>query len=315
MSRSAPILALTGATGFLGTRIAIAAADAGWQVRALARDSRRAPAAATETIVGDLADSGALMRLAEGADAVIHNAGAVKAARAAGFARVNADGAAAMARAAAATARPEAPFLLISSLAARRPDVSPYAASKAAAEAALRPLLAGRPFAILRPPAIYGPRDAATRPLFDAIRRGLAPRIGPADARFAMIHVDDAAAAALAALAAASVEGPVFEADDGAGGHTWRDLRAAAEAASGRRLRPVAIPGPLIRMLGAAGGAIGALGLGAPFLGPGKVREIYAGDWLVDPALRPPGWAPQYSLQSGFSQTLAWYREQSQTAK
>lgn len=287
--------------------------DAGYDVRALVRPGRsggnRRLDFPSEQIAGGLVDDGAVAELVEGADAVIHNAGLVRARSRDAFMRANRDGAEALAAATVAGAKAEAPFLLISSLAAGRPEVSPYAASKAAGEVVIRANLAGRPFAILRPPAIYGPRDAATKPLFDAFRRGFAPMVGPRAARLAMIHVDDAAQAALASLGAAATSGSVYEVDDGAGGHRWSEIAAAASAATGRKVRPLPIPGPLILAAGAFGSLVAALGLGAPFLTLGKAREALVGDWIVDPECAPPDWAPTIPLQSGFTTTLTWYRE------
>ncbi len=304
---------MTGATGFLGRRIAVHAAARGWKVRALVRGDRRQPIPGVHEVVGgDLADRAALARLVEGAALIIHNAGRVRARSAAAFFAVNHVGAAAVA-AAAAQGAPDAAFVLISSLAARRPEISPYAASKAAGEAAVRAALVGRKLAILRPPAIYGPFDAATKPLFDAIRLGVAPRLGPAAARFAMIYVDDAAGAALAAAEAAMLDVAIFEIDDGAGGHRWADVRAAATAAAGRRLLLLPVAPIVIRALGVAGSIAARLGLGTPFLTAGKAREILAGDWLVDPVCALPNWSPEVSLYSGFSQTLACYRKRSRT--
>ena len=313
MTQAPPrVLALTGATGFLGGRIAAAALADGWRVRALARPGKggaghaRLPAG-VEAVAGALGDMAALARLVAGADAVIHNAGLVRARTSAAFMAINRDGA--TRAAAAAAAAQSAPFVLISSLAAQRPDISAYAASKAAAEASVRATLAGRPLAILRPPAIYGAFDAATKPLFDAFRRGVSPVLGRRDARFAMIYVEDAARAALAAIAAASPAGPVFEIDDGAGGHDWAAVRRAAETATGGKLISLPVPSCAIGILGRLGSTVAALGLATPFLTAGKAREMLAGDWIADPALALPGWSAEYPLHLGFQATLACYRK------
>ena len=261
-----------------------------------------------ELVEGDLANQEALYRLIDGADAFIHNAGLVRARNRSAFMVVNRDGAAAAAEVWRTSGKPNAPFVLISSLAANRPTISHYAESKAEAEKEVACILGGRPFSILRPPAIYGPADKATRPLFRAIERGIVPRIGPRDARFSMVYVNDAASAALAALDVASNLGPIFEIDDGAGGHTWDNLRAAAEAVAGRQLRYVAVPSTLLILMGGVGSLVGRLGLSTPFLTYGKAREILVGDWRVNPARVLPNWKPHTSLQSGFSKTLAWYR-------
>ena len=305
------LLALTGATGFLGGRIAASASAGGWRVRALQRRPDIKLADVSEVVPGDLADQAALMRLCQGADAVIHNAGLVRADGPVAFMAANALGANAVAE--AARNQHVRQFALVSSLAAGRPGVSPYAASKAVAEAGVRRILAGQSLAIVRPPAIYGPADAATKPLFQWIARGFAPMIGPQDARLAMIYADDAASAVLASLEHAGPAHPVFEIDDGAGGHTWQQVRTAAEAAAGRGLRPLRLPMSVIRCAGALGGLgarlSGPLGFQPPFLTSGKVAEMCAGDWIADPGRSLPQWRAEVSLEAGFRRTLAWYRE------
>jgi len=302
-------LALTGAAGFLGGQIAAEAEASGWRVRALVRGSgRKKVPGVVELVEGDLANQEALYRLVDGADAFIHNAGLVRARNRSAFMAVNKDGTAAAAEVWRTSGKPNAPFVLISSLAANRPTISHYAESKAEAEKEATSILGGRRFAILRPPAIYGPGDTATRPLFRAIERGIVPHMGPRDARFSMVYVNDAASAAMTALDVASNLGPKFEIDDGTGGHTWDDLRAAAEAAAGRKLRYVAVPSTLLILMGGIGSLVGRLGLSTPFLTYGKAREILVDDWRVNPARFLPNWKPHTSLQSGFSKTLAWYR-------
>lgn len=274
-------------------------------MRALVRGDRPPIDGVAEVVPGDLDDAEAIRRLVEGAALCIHNAGLVRARSRDAFMRVNRDGAQAMAAATPA----ETPFVLVSSLAATQPAVSPYAASKAAAEAAA---LQARPrgaTAIVRPPAIYGPFDAATKPLFDCFRAGFAPRLGAAAARFSMVYVDDAATAVLAAADGASSDAAAYEFDDGAGGHDWAGVRLAAEAAMGRRLRLLPVPDALLRLAGGVGSAVAGLGLATPFLTTGKVREMRAGDWIADMDRAPPNWSPEVSLQSGFSRTLACYRE------
>lgn len=305
------VLALSGATGFLGGRIAALAGAYGWYVRTLQRRAEVVLDGVSEVVPGNLADAEALARLVDGADAIIHTAGLVRAPSPAAFMAANALGANAIAQAGLAAGAP--PFVLVSSLAASRPNVSPYAASKAVAEAGVRRILADDALAIIRPPAIYGPADAATKPMFQAIARGFVPTVGPADARLAMIYVDDAASAVLAGLDKASCDHPVYEIDDSAGGYTWPEIRTVAESAVGAPLRSIRLPLSLIRLAGALGGVgarvSGSLGFTSPFLTPGKVAEMIAGDWIADPVLSLPQWRAEVSLEAGFRRTLAWYRE------
>ena len=147
-------LAITGGTGFVGSHVIDAALAAGHQVQALTR--REQPQRDGLTwVAGDLASRDALKRLVEGADAVIHVAGTISARTAEGFEAGNVTGTLAML--AAATAGGLRRFVHVSSLAAREPRLSLYGASKARAEELVRS--SGLDWAIVRPPAVYGPGD------------------------------------------------------------------------------------------------------------------------------------------------------------
>lgn len=308
-----PVAALTGASGFLGRRLAHLLDRAGWQVRALVRrplDLTLWEVPGPQQVTGDLADEAALSRLVSGADLVIHCAGAVTARNRANFFAANADGARLMAEATSIHA-PEARMVLVSSLAAREPQLSDYAASKRAGEEAARATLSAQNIVVARPPAIYGPGDRATLDVFRLAETWpVLPVLSAPQARLALIHVDDAAREILR-LAAARVAAPVV-ALGGArpSGYAWREIMHAAGRAVGRspRLLPVATP-----VLIAAGHALGlaAYGLGrTPMLSPGKVREMLHPDWSVtETELAKDATSAHFDIDAGFEDTVAWYRD------
>jgi nucleoside-diphosphate-sugar epimerase len=302
------LAAVTGATGFLGAHLVRAFTAAGWRVRALARREPSPPGwgeAAPEVVSGDLSDEAALIRLIEGADVVVHAAGAIKAPDLSGFMTVNRDG---TARLAALVRRlaPEARFLLVSSLAAREPGLSDYAASKRAGEdAAARIMPPGR-LTIARPPAIYGPGDRETLTIFKAAALSPVLPVPSATARLALVHVEDAASA-IATLA----EGPsgVYAlADQRPEGHSWREIFTAAAAATGRSPYLIDAPPWLLPGLARAAGFVARMNGQAPILTEGKLNELLHADWGVTiEELAPNRPAPQYDIQTGFTQTLEWY--------
>ena len=300
------IAALTGATGFLGRTLAQALHDEGYSLRILARPGI-ATTVPAEVVIGRLADQPALDRLVEGAEVVIHTAGLIKARRPAGFLPVNVEGARTMAEATARGA-PQAHFLLISSLSAREPHLSAYAASKAAGEAAVREILPSERLTVVRPPAIYGPGDRETLALFRTVARlPIVPAPGPADARLALIHAADAAAQ-IAALASAPPSGRVYAlADARPQGYGWREILRAAGKAVGRTPPMIQVPAaPAARI--AAGSLLGRIGPAQIFT-PGKARETLHGDWSVGPGeLAPQLPAPRFDLPTGFADAVAWYR-------
>jgi 2-alkyl-3-oxoalkanoate reductase len=337
-----PVAALTGGTGFLGRFIALALVKAGYQVRMLARSNPFHPmleGVALEVVPGDLTHEAALRRLVTGADLVIHAAGLIKAARIEDFFAVNADGAGRLAAASAAYA-PEAKLTLVSSLAARMPALSDYAASKRGGEEAALEAFRGENWLIARPCAVYGPWDRETLSLFKMarLRHMLLP--GRSDARIAMIEGEDCAAA-IVALATSSLRSTIYELSDGLpeGGYRWSDLAlTAAEAlavarqqngkharAQGNKrtstqehqrdetaFRPpslVFLPSWATRLAGALGDGWRLVSGKPTMLTMGKVREILHPDWSVAPDRLPPAdlWRASIDLKAGFARTAVWY--------
>ena len=299
--------AVTGATGFLGRHLVRALAADGWRVRALVR---RDPVSAfgqaeTEVVIGGL-DEGPLAELCRGVDVVIHAAGLVKARDRATFEAVNAHGTTLAAQAARAA---RARMVLVSSLAAREPQLSEYAASKRAGEVAAAALL-GPELAIVRPPAIYGPGDLETLQIFRFAARSPLLPVFDARARLAMIHVADAAEQIAAAAARPPDRPCVALADARPEGYGWRDIVEAAAEAVGRR-SPLTAPAPPVILTWA--GALGSLArrFGArPMLTLGKARELRWLDWSVKPeefwTQAPPS---KFALGEGFRHTVAYWRE------
>jgi nucleoside-diphosphate-sugar epimerase len=307
-----PLAALTGATGFLGRHVAEQLHAAGWRLRVLARPEAVAQTIRSldpEVVSGRLSDEAALARLVEGAGAVIHNAGLIKARTSAEFIAVNLEGSLALARAAQQRA-PKAHFIMVSSLSARAPQLSAYGSSKAAAEDAVRQVLAPERLTIVRPPAVYGPGDLETLALFQAAQSlPLLPRVGSDRARFALVHAADAAAQ-IAALAARPGEGRTYALADGRPeGYRWREVLEAAAAAVGRRLPVAPVPGGLVLAVGAANSLMVRLGAEARILGLGKARELLHPDWGLS-ASELDSQRPQarFDLCDGFADAVGWYR-------
>lgn len=308
---AAPLVAVTGASGFIGRHVVAALAQAGWRTRLLLRrepDEPRWQGLQPQVVAGTLGDETALARLVEGADAVIHMAGLIKAARRAEFFEVNRDAAATLAN----TVRQHAPgahFMLVSSLAAREPRLSDYAASKRAGETAVLDVLGTRA-TVLRPPAVYGPGDRETLRFFQLAQARRVPLLGEPHARAALIHVQDLARL-IATIVATPAGGAVLAAaDHRPEGYRWDEvLGAAARAVGNPAPRFVRAPSSLLRGVALVGDLARVLG-SASMLSSQKLRELRHPDWSVPPAelARPPGWAAHFDLDSGFDDAVAWYR-------
>lgn len=302
--------AVTGATGFIGRRLVRYLADRGADVTALTRRPQPEQAR-VRWIPGDLDDADALARLVGNADAVIHAAGLVKARNRAEFEAVNVAGAENLLAALTAQGAGQR-LVLVSSMAAREPQLSDYAATKRAAEDAVR-TRTGLSWSILRPPAVYGPGDLEILKLFRAIRRGVAPVPGNGEGRFSVVYVDDLVRAVAMTAGHAEAGGKTLEVDDGtAGGYSHHDLAGLAAGLLGRRVRGVPAPSLLLKAVAAANSGIAGL-LGRPaMLSPGKARELLHPDWVAGPDTvnRVLGFRAETGLEAGLGRTFAWYRDQ-----
>ena len=312
MPGPAPRVALTGGTGFLGRYAVAAFLKAGWRVRLLTRRDPthpQLPGLDAEIVFGDLTDSHALRQFSADADAIVHIAGAIKARSRTEFFRTNESGSAALGAAVAEVA-PEARLLMVSSLAAREPTLSEYAASKRAGEAALQEA-AGRGATILRPGAIHGPWDMETLVLFKLASRPVMPVPALPAGRLSFVEASDVARA-IVALATASSPPATYELSDArTDGYGWMELSRAAAEAVGRRPRVLPVPRTVWPVAGAAVETLARLSGTAPMMSRGKVREMLHADWSSSAEHQPPAelWRPYVDLAAGFRRSVKWARE------
>jgi nucleoside-diphosphate-sugar epimerase len=294
----------------------------GDELRALVRAPARAErlrAAGCRLLEGGLDDERALLALVEGQDVVYHVAGVVAARRAREFLLTNRDGAARLARAARSAGVGR--FVLVSSLAASGPSrpgesideaggggpLTAYGRSKLAGERAVRET--GVPLTVVRPAAVYGPRDRAFLTLFRAAARGLVALPGDGRQPLTLVHARDLAQALVAAASSRQTLGGTYHAGNEAP-VTQRALAEAVGRAVGRPVRCLRLPQVLVRpALGLAGAASRALGR-APLLDADKSRELLAPGWVCSShaLLRDAGWRPAISLEAGLAETAAGYR-------
>ncbi len=306
------VVALTGATGFIGRALVPRLLAADWRVKALLRRPDSAlEAEGVQAVRGALGADDSLRDLVAEADVVIHCAGAIKARSRAAFQEINAAGTAGLA--ATAAAAPQRPrFLLLSSLAAREPGLSDYAASKRQAEAEVARHAGNLDWVALRPPAVYGPGDQATLTLFKQFSRGQAFLPRPADKRVSLLFIDDLIEAILHLLERPRWQGDVIELDDGRPqGYAWTELAEIASAGLEKPVATLSLPRGLLWLPAAANEVLAPLLGRAPILTRGKLRELFHEDWVCrrQSGTALNGWQGHITFEQGFPRTLAWYKE------
>ncbi len=296
-------VAVTGATGFVGAATLEQLLDAGFGVRALTRRPQ-AERAGVVWVQGALDRRETLDELVRGADVVLHIAGVVNAPDRAGFEAGNGQG---TANVIAAMERAGVRRLVhVSSLAARERDLSLYCWSKALAEEHIR--ASSLDWTMVRPPAIYGPRDTEFRELLRVARHGVLP-VPPAG-RSSLIHVHDLARllVILCGEADDAYHGAIWEVDDSTpGGLSHPDLAAALGKALGRKVRALPLPRALLMAIARLDRAV--RGPQAK-LTPDRVTYMCHPDWVANPQRKPPAslWTPAIPHDRGLAEIAAEFR-------
>jgi len=299
-------VALTGGSGFIGAQLIDRLLAEGLTVRALWRSGQPPRHTRLEIVPGSLESDASLAELVRDCATVLHVAAAIRGRSQADFDAVNVAGTRRLAAAVASHA-PAARCIAVSSLAAREPGLSWYAASKAAAEQLL--LTDTITWTILRPPAVYGPGDQALAPLWRGLARGWLPGVGPSGARFSLLHVTDLCEAVLRLVSLpAPVAGILCLHDGRDGGYSWQDVAAIAAALRGAPVRVVPVPLGLLRVVAALNLRTAALRGTRPMLTPGKLRELAHPDWVCDNSRLAAalGWSPGIPLAAGLPGLPGW---------
>ena len=318
---------VTGATGFVGGHVVEALAARGDPVTVLARSAERAEPLARHGVtvaLGTLEDAPALAAAVRGVDVVFHLAGLTAAATPADYQRVNADGTRRLLEAAAAAAPtpprvvyvstqavlgPSAPGARLAEDAPCRP-LTGYGRSKLAGEEAVRSAT-GVAWTIVRPSAVYGPRDREFLAMFRLAAFGLAPVFGSGSQQLSLVYGPDLADAIVRAGTVPAAAGRTYHV-----AHpeavTTRELVLAIGRAVGRRPLVVPIPGAVATPLVAAIGALAAARGRPSVLNRDKMAEFLAPSWLlaVGAAERDLGWRAALDIAEGTRRTAEWYRRE-----
>lgn len=323
---------ITGATGFVGSHVMDRFLAAGMRVRVLVRSTsnpRWLEGKAVSRVVADLRDPASLDAAVAGTTAVLHFGGEIRSRDARGFLLANVEGTRALAAAFSRSLPPgsRGVFVYCSSLAAGGPapdltrtpvpfvceddppaPVSDYGWSKLEGERALDVLDEKARIVILRPPAVYGPRDPSILRFFQWIARGVLLMPARGGNHLSLIHVSDLAEAAFLSAQDQRARGAYYVSDGKV--HTWEDVGTLAAGLIGVKVRTVRIPMTASWLVAALGELGARLGAGAPLLSFGKVREMRQKSWVCchERATRDFGFSPRIGLREGLEETIRWYR-------
>lgn len=323
---------VTGGTGFVGSHLVERLVDRGYKVRVLLRRSsslRWLEGVPVEFAYGDVRDKASLSGACVGVRSVFHFGGLTRAWRPRDFHDVNEEGTRNLAEALAQRGDPGGFFVYCSSLAAAGPSValerdpepvrteadpvtpvSAYGQSKLAGEEALRDLADAHStfrHLILRPPAVYGPRDGTVLNLFKLVKHGILPVPDVPASRLSLVYVGD--------LVDAAVRGAEFGArgtyyvTDGEM-HTWLGVGRRLAEFMDVQVREFRIRKFPAKVAAAGSELWGLVTRNRGVFDRAKVDDIWQPHWTCSPekARRDWGYEARFTLERGLEETLSWYR-------
>jgi len=317
---------VTGASGFLGSHVAEGLKKRGDDVRVLVRKTSNKKFLDTlgvEYAYGAIEDVTAVEEAVKGVEAIVHSAGIVKARTPSEYEATNVTGTKNLLAAAKKHCPGLTRFVHVSSLEASGPssDGAPialdqerpcteYGRSKLLAEKACLASKDELPITILRPAAIYGPRDVEILEAFRSVKRRVLPITGDGSVKYTFVYGPDCASACIKAITAPVPSGAVFFVADG---DVWlqRDMMAKMEEAFGTRaFVRKGIPFGVVNAAAFFVEAYGKATNKAVMLTREKAAMLKQ-HFVCDPAATKEalGWEPEVRWEEGAKLTARWYED------
>lgn len=321
---------VTGGTGFVGSHLVDALLSRGSRVRCLVRSRSRLrwlEGSDVELVEGDCTDPSTLAGAVADVDVIYHAAGITWAARESDYMRHNVEGTrnlldACRAMAPGALRR----FVLVSSQAAAGPGadrkprtesdppapITAYGVSKLEAERLASGYIKHFSVVVVRPCAVYGPRDTGFLDYFRLVRRGFLVEFGAGEDRVvSLCHARDVADGLIQAADSQVASGSVYFLADSEP-YPWREVASMMEEAMGVSARRLVIPTPLLWLLAGAG-QLYSRTTGKPVkLNRTRAAELAAPYWGCDisNARRDLDFAPKTNLKDGLREVVRWYKKE-----
>ena len=318
---------VTGANGFVGSRLVKALMSGGHQVTGLVRstsDLCLLEGLQLDLVYGDVVQPSSLVEPVRGVEVIYHLAAVTKSRRTEAFYQVNHLGTVNLLEACAQHNPGVRKFLLMSTMAAAGPGlegcllqetdpcqpISDYGHSKLMAEEAARAYQDRLPITMVRPPAVYGPGDSNLLAYFKILKRHLRLLPGWRDQQLSICHIDDLVRGTLLAGQSEKAVGKIYFIS-GEEICSWDELTRAIASAMGVRALKIRVPIFIVHLVALIAELFSPFSRQGPLLSRQKARELSKPCWACDwsKARDELGYRPVISLQEGLKETVSWYRE------
>lgn len=320
---------VTGATGFIGSHLADLLNEKGYEVRCTIRKTsslKWLEGKPFELVEASLSDKESLKKAVEGVDYVFHVAGLTYAKNYDDFLKGNRDGTKNLLDAVLEVNPGIKRFVFVSSLTVAGPSKSlenantedmtlkpltSYGKSKKAAEEEVLRLKDKLPITIIRPPAVYGPRDTEIYSIFKAAKAGIGTLVGLKPKYVSLVHSADLVKGCLMAAECDAAEGNTYyiTADNY---YNWSELTEIIKKALGKKfVLKLKLPHFFVLSLAAISGFIGKFQKKPPVFNYEKGIDFIQDYWTcsAQKAKQDFNYEPVYSVEEGIQQTINWYKE------
>lgn len=320
------IALVTGASGFIGSHLVDILLEKGYKIKCLVRKSSNLKwleGKNVEYIYGDMFSADVLPDALKDVEYVYHVAGVTFAKKKETFYRGNVEATGSILEI-CLKAKPDLKkFVHVSSQACVGPSfdgkpidetrdyhpLTTYGKSKADAERLVISYFDKLKCTIVRPPAVYGPRDYAIFEYFKSMNKGLQPLIGFDNKMISLIHARDLVKGfVLAGESEKSASKIYFISSEKF--YNWRSVGEMTQKLLGRKTLKIVIPHFAVKTTAFFSQVFGTFSSKPVILNREKARELVQAYWIcsADKAKRDFGFKEDLTLEEGFKDTIDWYK-------
>jgi len=322
-----PTIFVTGGTGFIGSHTVEQLLAEGFHVRCLVRphqtNLRWLQGLPIDMVKGDLMNPSSIAKCIEGADYIIHLAGLTKAKYQRDFFTGNVTTTNNLLLA-ASQSKTLKKFCHISSLTAVGPSMSgiplketaychpitSYGKSKLEAEHVCKKYSGKIPIVILRPPAVFGPRDTDILEIFKWVSHGLKPILGSSSKTLSLVYAPDLAAGIIRATVDERTAGETYNIADPTI-FTFSSIIDYLATFIHKRSIRVHLPKGLVYSMAGITQFVSLLSKKPAVLNIEKARDLLQTHWICDPQKihNHIGFQTSTSIYEGMNKTFQWYQQ------
>lgn len=189
--------------------------------------------------------------------------------------------------------------------------ITSYGRSKLEAEKVCLQYSSQIPIVILRPPAVYGPRDRDILELFRWINYRIVPHLGSWEKNLSIINARDLAEGIIEATISDSTVGQTYFVSNREV-QSYTSLVKLASTLLGRNPLHIQIPSFMIYLVAGITERVYSFSKKTPVLNLDKVRDLITTDWTCSSRklFEHIGFEPKISVEEGFKETIEWYQSQ-----